>query len=88
MKMPAKFLLGEILRAAFLYLISVILSQNQASKLTAVAAIRITKLLIIITHHITAKEQNIKEEIKMCEAVLQSLEVPLSFPSTSSLTCH
>lgn len=55
MKMPAKFLLGEILRAAFLYLISVILSQNQASKLTAVAAIRITKLLII-THHITAKK--------------------------------
>ena len=40
------------------------------------------------THHITAKEQNIKEEIKMCEAVLQSLELPLSFPSTSSLTCH
>lgn len=59
--MPGKLLLGEIflgggeiLKAAFLYLISIILSQHQASKFTA-AIIRITKLMTIITHHITAK---------------------------------
>lgn len=64
--MPGKLLLGEIffwggggeiLKAASLYLISIILSQHQASKLTAAAAaiIRIPKLVIIITYHITGK---------------------------------
>lgn len=46
--MPGELFLGELLKAAFLYLISVILSQHQKPKLETAATTIIMMMLIII----------------------------------------
>lgn len=55
-KMSGKLFLGELLKAAFLYLIPIILSQHQALKLAAAATATIMiRLAITVITIVTAK---------------------------------
>lgn len=53
--MPGKLFLDELLKAAFPYLILMVLSQHQAPQLTGAAAIMIMMTVTVGTIIITAK---------------------------------